>query len=203
MSKRVRGGKADSYRWFRLNNTPNSPQFGTIGDTIAPFPYVSVGGLISITTDVNMPDVAPSDNYVADIWTYYSPIEDLSGQQSGFLPIGVAVVVGQEATGLTPPTGNIAAKFALTFSTASEGSQIVQWRSIAKNMNGAATRLTASSVTTVDSDVQLVPNPLGVNSWNATASLPYDTMSLQILNQSGVTTLGGGGFRLVVWGLEF
>lgn len=201
--KRVRGGKEDSYRWLRAANTPNSPQFGTIGDTIAPFPYVSVGGLVSITTDVNMPDVAPSDTGIIEIWQYYNPIEDLPSQQSGFMPMGVSIIVGQEATGLTPPTGNITAKFALALSTISEGSQITIWRSIAKTMNGAATRNAFGSITPVDSDVQLAPVPMGVNSYNATSSLPYDQMNLLVLNQSGVTTLGAGGFRLVVWGLEF
>lgn len=204
MSKRVRGAKADSWRWFAGLNTPNPPQFGQLGDVASPpIPFASVGGIITLSADVTTTDILPSTSYTTSALTFYNPIEDYSGLTSGFLVLGCAFLIGTAYTGIAPPShaSGPNAKFGIAGST--NGTDLTMiFESISFSMTPTA-RYIITTLTPAFADTPFNATAIGVNSFNSVAGNPYNGIEVSVANQSGATTIAGGTFRLVFWGVEF
>jgi len=199
MTKRVRGGKEDEYRWFKGLDQPNSEQYGTIGGSTTT-PLVSVGGLIVINANIEVDAIAAGANFEANLMFFYEAIR-VSSINAFFLPLGCTVIWGEPTTS-PGPAGGVPVVFSLNAGSASPGTRTI-WQSIPITLTPVAYISAYSSVNHTHGDATFFsPVPIGVNSVNVAAGEPFTRLLLEIHNNHMSNPSTPGSLRAIVWGIE-
>jgi hypothetical protein len=198
MSKRVRGGKEDAYRWQYADGLPNPEQSGTIGGATI-IPIVTAGALITLTADVSFPDVLFDGEGIVTLWDYYNPI--VPGPiSSGFLALGCAILCGSETGNAPPGPAAREVAFRLGISSPPNEERYFLWTSTAKVV-GPDAHWGVSSLNPAETAYGFHTRGLGANSYNPVTLGPFTNMSLSISGFAGAVEAGWA--RVVVWGVEF
>lgn len=202
MTKRLRGAQEDEYRFFTASGVPNPQQRGEVGDgVVIPFPVFSVGSLITVRANINVPDVAPLGVYETVLFPFHNAI-GASILPTGFVAFGVLFLMGNEL-GAPPPgkSGGVSGRLGLTQTTAGADGQYI-FISSTQSLTPFF-RQTVSSFLPGDSSTAFRPICLGVNSYNQASGLPFTELNFFLQNMHASDTVQAGIVRVVLLGTEF